>query len=434
MNDIQSLLVVDAKVRDTEPPAEDEYETVLAKLLEVVEDQHPAIAERLSLASPAPIIDGKPRMLHVTAMIVHEGINRNGDEFIAEELASAVRSGNLFADGYAGFIDTDHDFQPIGYWYKSELVTDPSTGTQGILAHGAIWAYLFPETTDRILAQQTRDEHIRVSMVCISKAEDVDYRETDTGHFIKTMHNPVFVGATMLIDKPAGDQDAIGIAIEDPADANISEMRNVVLKAAAEDGNNHKLEETVMVDEMRPLLAELLGDQSEKFTDEISQLIQDQVADFQGILDTKDEALVEANSTIETLTSQNAELTTSLEEKTLSIETLQAEAEALNTKLTETEASLAEFIAEKAANDLKAVQEARFAELSEAAQARFKTKSVEIQEKLLARWAGQTEEEWETTKAELSLTTVTEKPEDNKPLPGVGTGGKTLEDLLIKKN
>ena len=44
-----------------------------------------SIADQLELAA-GPIVEGKPRMLLLTAWIAHEGRNNNGDAFLKEEL------------------------------------------------------------------------------------------------------------------------------------------------------------------------------------------------------------------------------------------------------------------------------------------------------------------------------------------------------------
>jgi hypothetical protein len=424
----KSKLVVDAQVRPIEPT--EDFEIVTAAEL-AQKFPKAEFADQLSLAAPAPIIDGKPRMLHISAMIVHEGVNRNGDQFIGDELRAAVQESRLFDQGYAGIIDIDHDFSPVGYWYKSEFVTDPATETQGILAHGAIWAYLNPEVADRILAQQHRDGFVRVSMAALSKADDVDFdMDEETGRWIKTMHNPVFLGATVLLDADAGDKNAKGVAEEDPDATDPANRRGVVLKAASADKNhNHNLEDRAMIEEIRPLLADMLGDQKDEFIDAISNLVQEKIDGFNSLLEEKETALTEANSQIEDLTSQVTDLNTQLEEKGLAIETLTTEKADVDAKLEEAEASLAEVAAEKEAAAFEAKRDSRLEELSKAAKDRLMAKEEEIRDAILDRWAKQTDEEWDTTKAELSLT---EKEGENvNPLPGVGGGNdKSIDDYL----
>jgi hypothetical protein len=423
-------LVIDAQVRPIDPA--ENFEIATAAEL-AAKFPKAGFAEQLSLAAPAPIIEGKPRMLHVSAMIVHEGTNLNGDRFIGEELRTAVQDSRLFAEGYAGIIDIDHDFTPVGYWYKAEFVTDPNTETRGILAHGAIWAYLNPEAADRILAQQHRDGFVRVSMAAISKAEDVDFdMDEETGRWVKTMHNPVFLGATILLDAAAGDKNAKGVAEEDPNATNPNNRRGVVLKAAsAKENHNNDLEERAMIEEIRPLLAELLGDQKDEFIDAISNLVQEKIESFNSLMSEKDAALETANAQIADLQTQITDLTTQLEEKGVSIETLQSEKETLNTELEETKASLNEYVAQEEARELEAKKEARLAELSTAARDRLMAKEEDVRNAIIERWVNQSDEEWETTKAELSLADKKKKEVDDPPLPGIGGGSnKSIDDFL----
>jgi len=424
---VEALYAVDAEIRPLQDG--DEFQQVVASVAAVAEQFPAEFTKDLSLAAPAPIIGGKPRMLHIAAMIVHEGTNRNGDKFLAEELSTAVNSSTLFADGYAGIIDIEHDFTPVGYWYKSEYTTDPKTGTRGILAHGAVWAYLFPEVTDKILAQQQREGFVRVSMACISKKEDVAFEVDETGRLIKTMHNPVFLGATILLDASAGDLNAIGVVDEDPVKTNESTRKGTVLKAASlGNNNNNNLEEKAMIDEIRPLLAELLGDQSGKFTDSISELIGTKIDGFKNLLDEKDVLITEANSKVDNLTSQLDDLNTTLAEKDLTLSGLKEEKVTLEAELETTKAALEVFESEKAAAAVEASKAARLNDLGDGVRVRLMAKPEEIREKLLIRWANLSDEEWETVKAELSL--ADSPPATQEPLPNPGNTEKKIGDFL----
>jgi len=425
---VEAMYVVDAEIRPLQDQTE--FEHVVASVSALAEKFPAEFTKDLSLAAPAPIINGRPRMLHVSAIIAHEGVNRNGDKFIASELSAAVNSGSLFSEGYAGIIDVDHSFQPVGYWYKSEYIKDPKTNNDGILAHGAVWAYLFPEETDRILAQQQREGFVRVSMACISKKEDVAFDVDESGRLIKTMHNPVFLGATLLLDKSAGDPNAVGTVDEDPLSADASERRETVLQAAAlANDNNNNLEEQAMIEEIRPLLAELLGDQSEKFTDAISDLISTKIDGFTNLLEEKDTLLVSANTKVDELTSQLESLNTALEEKDLAFENLKSEKEALEGELETAKATLQQYEDAKAEAEFEAKQQARLEELSDSVKARLMAKPEDIREKLLVRWAKLEDEEWETVKVELSLSDHAEPGQE--PLPNVGNNKKkTIADFL----
>jgi len=430
-NYITSTFLVETEFRPMEEGGT-EYELASAGLT-VLAQNNQKLAEKLSIATPAPIIDGRPRMLHTTAFIAHEGINKNGTEFIAQELRDATLAGKLFDAGYGGIIDIDHDFTPRGYWYKAETMINPETQTTGILAHGAVWAYLFPEDTDRILAEQQREGKVKFSMVCMAKSEDVESRRTDEGALVQTMHNPVFLGATILLDKPAGDAHAIGKVAEDPNATSERDRRNALLQAASGATNdNNNLEEQAMIDEIRPLLAELLGDQSEKFIDSISELIAAKAGEFSTILDEKDATILEASNKNEELTSQVETLTTQSAEKDLAIESLQSDKETLTTELAETKASLAEFVQAQEDARVEALKNSRLAELSPVVTERLMAKSEEVRDKIIEKWANQSDEEWEATKAELSLTAdpVVALP---NPAPNINADGKkSIRDFLKK--
>ena len=424
---IEALYAVEAQVKPLQD--EQEFQQVVANVTASADNFPAEFVKDLSLAAPAPIIDGKPRMLHVTAFIVHEGMNRNGDRFIADELGAAVTANRLFADGYAGIIDLDHDFSPVGYWYKSEFVVDPKTNTKGILAHGAVWSYLFPEAADRVLAQQQREGFVRVSMAAISKREDVAFEVDQSGRLIKTMHNPVFLGATILLEADAGDLNAIGVVDEDPLEHNEYARRAVILKAASlNKGNEHNLEETAMIEEIRPLLAELLGDQAGKFTDSISELIATKVDGFKSLLEEKDTLISAAGEKVEGLTSQLEELNTRFEETNLALSNLKQEKEDLEAKLAIANEALEAFEQEKAEAAVEAKKEQRLSQVSEGVKTRLLAKEDEVKDKILTKWASMSEEDWETTKAELSLTEKVGTPQE--PLPNPGNKTKQITDFL----
>ena len=68
---------------------------VAAQVIEPTEQDIETVQEVITpfyvASSPGPIVDGKPRMLFISAWMVHEGRNENGDAFIAAELEKKVK-------------------------------------------------------------------------------------------------------------------------------------------------------------------------------------------------------------------------------------------------------------------------------------------------------------------------------------------------------
>lgn len=422
--EITKLFVVPAQV--TPLGEEDDLGVITASLLEKLEvsknEGLKDIYTDLKTAAADPIYNGRPRMLHISAVIVHEGINRNGDGFYADDLRKAVMEKKLFKDGYAGMIDVNHDFMPVGYWYDAEFITDPATNTAGILAKGAIWAWRFPEVADKILADQHRNGSVPVSMSCICKYEDIDFQIQEDGRLVMWNSNPVFVATTVLFDLEPGDGSARGVADEDPVQITERERVQTLLRAAAQRLNEQHKEKD-MLEELKPVLAESLGENAEKVITQITTAISslEQKIDAR---DTELETLTAAKAEIE---GQNAELQTTIEEQSLTIAELKSANEKLQADL-DAQAETIRAFEEKEAEDAKQQKiEARLSELSEGVLQRLAAKDQAVQDAIKNRWANQTDEEWEITKAEHALASTTTRD----VLPNPGSKAKSLDDFIL---
>lgn len=396
--------------------------------------------EYIKAGSNSPVVDGRPRMLHVTAFIVHEGFNNNRDGFIATELQEIVTAKNLFQGPYAGMIDVKHDHSPIGVWYDAELQRNPSNGLLGILAHGAIWAWRFPEITDAILAQQHRDGFVRVSMSALAKTSDLEFVK-EGGISSTILHNPVFLGATMLIDESPGDSHATGFTDEDPQNMMDKDARvNKILTEKVASEHNVPKEEPIMLDELKPILSQELGDNADRVINQVTDVINTSLDGVKADLAARDASLEEANEKISGLEARIAELETQAEEASVALKAAGEEKTALSEKITTLEGELEEFRIAEAARVLKEVREARLAEVDEAVRKALLEKDEEVSERIISSWANMTEEEWEARKEEFSLVTEasastnSSNKEDNgvtSLLPGTtGTSGNSFETFL----
>lgn len=433
MNNLEIIrnIIVDAEVSSVEE--EDQYKSITASFLESVDqtqvtanDAMLELYKDLKTAAPEPVVDGRPRMLHISAVIVHEGVNRNGDGFYADDLKKVVNEKRLFKEGYGGMIDINHDYMPVGYWYDAEYITDPATNTAAILAKGAIWAWRFPEVADKILADQHRDGKINVSMSCMSKANEIQFDRAEDGSWIQWNRNPVFIATTVLFDQSPGDPGARGVADEDPVQITDTERKSILFKAAAQNDNSNIMEEN-MLEEFKPLLEDKLGDSSKAVIDAITASISS--------LEEKLDARANEVETLETekseLSEQNATLQTTVEEQKISLEELSSNKEELEGVVAELTAKVEEFEAAEAAAAFERKKESRLADLSDSVKERLMAREESVREAILDRWANQTDEEWEVTKAEHALaSTETSKMER---LPGGARGSEETGATSLDK-
>jgi hypothetical protein len=369
---------------------ESEYCSVLASCVDAIE-LDPTVHEQLAMireAAPSPVVNGKPRMLHVSAWIAHEGPNDNNDAFVKEELDLVVANG-LFGDAWAGIIDFNHDHSPIGYWYSAQFLFDEVAQKWGILAHGAVWAWLFPEVADEMLLIQQRDQTIKVSMMALTNRLEL-ISSGDT--VIAVIHDPIFVGASLLNVTP-GDPSADGLVFEDPTDADREQRRQQLMERAAQFKEDNKMEET-----LSQILAAL-----PQVSEEIRDAIVAQADQIRSEVAQHEARVAELTDALSASEDRVAELETIVEERNVAIESARTENEALATLVTELEGRVAEFVEAAMAAERLARAESRFNELPEAVRTRIASRPAETQTRLRERWADMSDDEWADTKEELSI-------------------------------
>lgn len=404
------------------PVADTDVDSVFSRIAASLKDPEAVETIRANYenhqARPDPVVDGRPRMLHVTAWIVHEGINNNRDVFLAEDLQAVVESGKLFQQPYGGIIDFNHDLTPIGYWYNAEYAQDPKNGKYGILAHGAVWAWLYPHITDKMLAEQVRSEKIDTSMMALSK--DTQMKIWEDGRYARVVRQPVFTGASLL-DEPPADPDATGLVAEDPSQQTAEERKNTLLAASQQPNTEENM------DELKTLLAGL----DEKIVEKITAALESKADEIRAQLAENEAKVTDLTAQVEALTQEKAALQTSVDEKELALSAAKDEV----TALTEQVASLTEkvdaFTAQEAERQRAEVAKARLAELPEAVRARFDNMPETKRNELLAVWASLDEDAWTLRKEELGLGL------SNSRLPNINAvGNKGGPDLkrFIRSN
>lgn len=365
-------------------------------------------------ARPAPIIDGHPRMLHVTAWIAHEGTNCNGVAFIAEELEAAVKERRLFQGPYAGIIDFNHDLQPRGYWYDAEYAYDPKAKKYGIIAHGAVWAWRFPELADAMLAEQSRSGKIEVSMALLAPSSSIEYARDEEGRFIEIVHDPVFVAASLL-DEPPADPFAEGRIDEDPERRTKEERQLELLRRAS-------LEEEKQMEDVKTVIVEALNGLGldSKLEDAVTRLtaaLEAKAEEFRATLAERETQVAELTDRAEAAEARVAELEAVIEEKEIAISAMRDEKAAVDARLAELEAEISAVREAEAARQFEVIKEARLNELPEAVRARVLDMPEEKRERMLTRWASQSDEEWALTKEEFE--TIGATVSQPRTLPGL---------------
>lgn len=390
------------------------------------------IDEELLEAGPSLVVDGKPRMLHLSAFIAHEGFNNNNDGFIADELKAIVNEGNLFQGSYAGIIDHHHDLDPIGYWYDAEYAFDPLAQKYGILAHGAIWAWRFQEIADKLLAEQVREGTVAVSMACLSK--DVEHVD-DGGKGKDIIHNPTFIAASVLTDFPPADFYSRTI-IEDEGSKTSKEDRAILIRRTAT-LDPDETEDLMEIKEVVTALLEALGERDSDITATVTQIVDDKFSEIKSSLSASADALVAAEEQITDLEANVVELGETAEEKNLAFEALREDKEGLDTKVEGLEEELRVYHEAEEGRALEEVKATRLNQLNATTRAKLDKLSDEKQESIMARWASLTDEEWESRMEELNLG-GSEKKEGDLPegvlpnTPASKEGSNGLDRFLNK--
>lgn len=412
--------------------------TVTAQLSEMSEDTlenltglKTAVEANDSLRRAAGPLDdtGRQRMLKVTAWIAHGGpANANGDAFLEKDLESAVEK-NLFQAPYFGMMDFNHDFEAYGVWYDAKYGYDSNVGEFGILAEGAMFAWRYTDLADKMLAEQSREGTIKVSMAALP--ESIERREAAGGREEYVLRNPVFV-ATSLLDQDPADKAAHGLVTEG---LEPHETRSDSLGFVTTVGEHHYEEEeedfTATTTYMNAALfdATPFGNSSntihwassgfktspseENDMDyntliaEIRSALGDEVEGLKELLSAAEElpAMMEAFELSDALVKEQTEeiegLRTELEEHTSQVETLEtaleaqvAQVEALQEEITALTEELNGYKKAEEEAEAEALYEQRVAALPAAFVSALEERDEESRERVMARILAMSDEEF----------------------------------------
>lgn len=398
--------------------------TVHANLREASQEDYEDLnkyARGFALAAGAPPVqNGKPRMVFMSAWVAHEGRNLNGDAFVKEELKSRVEEG-LFIPPYSGMVDLDHDFVARGFWYKATLAFDERVQKWGIFAHGALWAWRFPELSDALLAEMHRNGFINVSMAALSESFEITVSHPEAeGRHTRILHNPIFL-ATTVLTVPPGDENAQGVASEDPKDL---EPTPESLALASHSG---KMEESNMENDLKELKEVIEQVLANKETSEKAFSL------IQTFYEAQREALEKVQEEKRSLEVKLAETQTEKASLEVALESAKEVQVAIEQELTEAKGKLSAFEAEK--------QEAEEAERLDNRLNELPDIVIDNLEKhpdktaVLANWKKLDDEEWNSLQEMFTLAhsiSFKKKSDDEGRLGvfGTRTGGQSLKAFL----
>jgi hypothetical protein len=386
------------------------------------------IVEEIVKAKVSPVVNGRPRMLQVSAIIAHEGENRNRDAFFADELKEIVASQNLFKGAYAGLLDINHNFTPYGYWYDSEFLYDDIADAFAILAHGAVWAWRFPDMADKLIATQARNGKVGVSMACLSPNQEM--KPGKDGRMVRWLHSPTFIASTLLIDDEPGDLYGRGLLQEDPRSTGEEDRKIQILQTASSDNEENLMD----IKEIREALTELLGSSEESVLAKVAELLDARDEAHSSDVAAKDELLTTANATVASLNARIAELEGDADEKSVALNSLKDEKEVLLATIAELEQSLQTYRDAEEKARVESLKVARLEELSEPARHALEQMPDEKKESLLSRWASLSDAEWLERKEELNLTSAKKEATFGRlPVGQVNTPAGSIDRFLNKK-
>ena len=368
-----------------------------------------AMLKACSTAAPSPIGEnGKPRMLHLTAWICHAGYpNKNGQGFTEADLQEAVAD-SLFLPPYFGMIDYNHDFTAVGMWYKASYAYDETAQAWGIIAEGAIFAWRYEELADKLMANMARDGFIDVSMACMP-----EFKEPATsadGNKYELLRKPVFFTTSVLTVPPA-DPQAAGVCSEDPSQSpeerrrllaasiqNVQGKREWVFDPSLVAASEAEQEDEMDKEALTAALKEAFGEASAPLIAALNTTLEaaSKLPALEAELAAARARVTELEGAVATLTAQSESAQLQADTAAQALTEANAELETLREFKSTTEA------AAKAAAD-EARKTARLAELPEAVRAKLAEKDEPTRTRLEELYASQSDEEWEMTKAALSV-------------------------------
>lgn len=358
--------------------------------------------------------EGKPTIMKVVAWMAHEGVNRNRQAFVRDELQDVAPT--LFREPNFGVMDYNHsavayfsdDPTVVGLWYRVEYRYDDKAKKYGLLASGILWSWLFPNEADTLLADQVRNGFINFSMAAIPG--HIELAEDESGAY-EILHEPIFFTVSALDVKPA-DADATGIGSEAVEDSEEIIRNKLVAMASAHPwqtakaNDNNSIEGVTMktFEEALQMVEELYNRVGEGITpgQEAITEFANTIKEFAGLNAELEAHLEEANKSVESLTTQLSEVSTARDAAVAHAEQIAETNTALEAELTDLRAFKAEIDAAKEIEKAAEALAARKSKLPALYLEIHNKKEDEIRGKIEARWSAMSDEEFDLYVEELT--------------------------------
>jgi hypothetical protein len=353
---------------------------------------------------PPLITNGKPTVMRVVAWMAHEGINKNRDSFLADDLgpaADAIRLPNVLPMdwNHSAFKSWMDEPKAIGIWYTAEKRWDPTakggTGAYGIMAQGMVWSWLFPDHATEMLAEQARNGKIDFSMACLPGSVTL---ATDANGQYAILNKPTFLTLSALDVSPA-DVDATGLGVEGSSDPDLEtelgrRISGTPSKSAAPE---------LPLAAARTSVAQMTEEDMEELQAQLAEL-KAQVATLtaaQEQLVVREAELQEANNTIEAQRNEITEVTTTRDAFVAELAAVNEILASTQAELAAANASLSEAAALEEATANTARYETRLSALPETYRTALEARSEEDQTRFRTKWTTAPDEAWAEFAAEI---------------------------------
>lgn len=403
-----------AKLPDGKAIGDIRFVRCSAKIIEepTTGNEDAALLASIEMAGAPPLLtNGKPTIMRVVAWVLHEGVNKNRLEFLAEDLgptADAIRVPNVLPMDFnhSAFRPFSTDPKTIGVWYRAEKRWDPHAkdgkGAYGIIAEGIIWSWLYPDYATELLAEQQRNGRIDFSMACLPTSSEY---ATDADGPKEIAHQPVLLTHSAL-DVPPADADAVGIGVEGSDDPNLEQtlLEKLATSLPSPTPNSDPA--------VLPLAAAL--------STPVDQLTEVQMEELQAQIDALTAKIASLTATEEQLAAAQAQLATlagemeALRGQLVESETARtalvdaaattaSEMDTLRAALETAQAQLAEINDAAAAAARAEAYEARIAALPEPYRVALSKRTQDEQDRFATKWAAASDEEWNEFATEIQF-------------------------------
>jgi hypothetical protein len=367
--------------------------------------------------------NGRPFILRTAAWMAHADVpNANGDMFRGEDLQAL--SPTLFREPNFGVMDWNHaailnslrgtyeDPEIIGVWYKAEYSHDLKAGRDGVLVHGMVFAWLFPEQADAMAAEQLRNGYVAFSMAAIPSSVEV------LPGGVSVLNDPIFFTVSAL-DKAPADKDAVGVVSADPdvsasalwqqlslASSNAGIPIGVATTSTGTINGTTWIAATDFLPKESQVMDEAINEQIAELKAELEALRAERAVELSAEVEYArqiSEAGEQHAAEVAARDTTIAEMTSAREAMAAEVETLSAQVEQLTADLAVATAALAQHAADAAAHAAEEQLKERLASLPTVFLEAHARRSEDARAAQETKWKDMSDEDWETYRTEELL-------------------------------